>query len=272
MTANRPTRENLRALVREVLARFPLENETNNAPNAEQTEKLGQTETAEKFGQTETAEQIEPNAPRENFDRDESEKSLITENDLRGLATGAKVLVGQTARFTPSAHDFINENKIEIIRRQSRRAAPKIKTVAVGADHGGYEFKEKLKDFLTAHGFQIRDFGTNSKEAVDYPDFAQAVARAVAAQTADVGIMIDGAGIGSAMAANKIKGVRAAACYSTALAKNSREHNGANLLTLGSSINSFDEIKEIVTVWLAAELTEERHRKRVEKIMSSEKG
>jgi ribose 5-phosphate isomerase B len=117
---------------------------------------------------------------------------------------------------------------------------------------------------------QVRDFGTNSTDAVDYPDFAHAVARSVGEGHVDVGIIVDGAGIGSAMAANKVPGVRAAACYNAALAKNSREHNGANVLTLGSGQNSIDEIKQIVEAWISTELTEERHKKRVNKINTIE--
>jgi len=142
----------------------------------------------------------------------------------------------------------------------------KANSVGIGADHGGYALKEQLKTFLEQLGLQVRDFGTNSDQAVDYPDFAHAVARSVAAKHVDVGIVIDGAGIGSAMAANKVSGVRAAACYSPALARNSREHNGANLLTLGSSQSSFDEAKEIVRAFITTELTEERHKRRVSKI------
>ena len=120
-------------------------------------------------------------------------------------------------------------------------------------------------------GLQVRDFGTNSTDAVDYPDYAHAVAVAVANKTVDVGIIIDGAGIGSAMTANKVPGVRAAACYNAALAKNSREHNGANVLTLGSGQNSYAEIKEIVEAFLSNDLTEDRHKKRVGKIDAVEK-
>ncbi|HLA94356.1 MAG TPA: RpiB/LacA/LacB family sugar-phosphate isomerase, partial [Pyrinomonadaceae bacterium] len=105
-------------------------------------------------------------------------------------------------------------------------------------------------------------------DAVDYPDFAHAVAQAVSGKQADVGILIDGAGIGSAMAANKVPSVRAAACYSVSLARNSREHNGANVLTLGSGQNSFDEIKAIVDAFVSTEISEERHKKRVDKINS----
>ena len=115
-------------------------------------------------------------------------------------------------------------------------------------------------------GLKVRDFGTNSKESVDYPDFAHLVAKAVSEKQTDAGIIIDGAGIGSAMTANKVPNVRAAACYNVALARNSREHNGANVLTLGSGQNSFEEIKEIVEAFLISEITEERHKKRVGKI------
>ncbi len=157
------------------------------------------------------------------------------------------------------------------MRKTSRQSSAKVRSVGVGCDHGGFETKEKLKGFLSGLGLNVRDFGTNSKDAVDYPDYAHAVSKAVSEKQVEVGIIIDGAGIGSAMTANKIPGVRAAACYSVALAKNSREHNGANVLTLGSGQNSFDEIKEIAVAWLSSELSEERHKKRVGKIDNIEK-
>jgi ribose 5-phosphate isomerase B len=131
--------------------------------------------------------------------------------------------------------------------------------------------KEQLKVFLGESGHRIRDFGTYSEDAVDYPDFAHAVARAVADGSADVGIIIDGAGVGSAITANKVPGVRAAACYSAALARNSREHNDANVLSLGSKTITLAEMREITAVWLATEISEERHRKRVAKIKAIER-
>ena len=106
--------------------------------------------------------------------------------------------------------------------------------------------KQELKAFLTESGHRVHDFGTDSEDAVDYPDFAHAVARAVADGTAEVGIVIDGAGVGSAMTANKVPGVRAAACYSVELARNSREHNDANVLTLGSKTVNTAQMREIV--------------------------
>jgi ribose 5-phosphate isomerase B len=131
--------------------------------------------------------------------------------------------------------------------------------------------KEELKSLLIELGHRVHDFGTNSEDAVDYPDFAHAVARSVAERASDLGIVIDGAGVGSAMTANKVPGVRAAACYSVAVAKNSREHNDANVLTLGSKTITNAEMREIVKAWLGTELTEERHRKRVAKIEAVER-
>ena len=205
------------------------------------------------------------------FDRDESSKVVITEDDLRGLPDGAKLRIAEGARLTPSAADVVREHHIELIRRTPRRGSGASKTVAVGADHGGYPMKEELKALLVELGHQVRDFGTNSEDAVDYPDFAHAVARAVAEGHADVGIVIDGAGVGSAMTANKVPGVRAAACYSVAVAKNSREHNDANVLTLGSKTISSKEMREIVEAWLSTEIAEDRHRKRVAKITAVER-
>lgn len=135
--------------------------------------------------------------------------------------------------------------------------------IAMGADHGGFELKERLADWLRSAGHAVQDLGTHSKASVDYPVFAAAVARAVASGRADVGIMVDGAGIGSAMTANKIPGARAAACYNTALAANSRQHNGANVLTLGSGQTDFEQAKAIVETFLANDCTEERHLRRV---------
>jgi deoxyribose-phosphate aldolase len=141
--------------------------------------------------------------------------------------------------------------------------APRIFRIAVGSDHGGFELKERLAEWLRAAGHAVQDLGTHSKASVDYPVFAAAVARAVSSGRCDVGIMVDGAGIGSAMTANKIPGARAAACYNEALAKNSRQHNGANVLTLGSGQNDFEQAKAIVTAFLANDCTEERHLRRV---------
>lgn len=200
------------------------------------------------------------------FERDESAKSLITEDDLRGLFAGARVRIGQHARLTPLAQDVVKEKNIELVRRAPRENEIRARTVAIGADHGGFESKEHLKGFLSGLGLAVRDLGTKSPDPVDYPDHAHAVARAVGDNQADVGIIIDGAGIGSAMAANKVPNVRAAACYNPELARNSREHNGANVLTLGAGQSTVQEMEEIVKAFLTSELSEDRHRRRVGKI------
>ncbi len=143
--------------------------------------------------------------------------------------------------------------------------------VYIGSDHGGFELKEHLKGFVEKLGFQVVDFGTYSTEPVDYPDIAFLVAEKVASEKGSLGIMIDGAGMGSAMVANKVTSVRAAACYDTYGARNSREHNDANVLTLGSQIIGKGLAEEIVKIWLSTSFAGGRHCRRVEKIMAVEK-
>ena len=145
------------------------------------------------------------------------------------------------------------------------------KVVAIGADHGGFELKEALKPELSALGFEVNDVGTNSKEAVDYPDFAHAVAQAVSSGKAWRGIMIDGAGIGSCIVANKVPGVRAGMAYDLSSANNSREHNDTNVLTLGAGLIGVNLAKQIVKIWLTTEFAGGRHLPRVDKIKSVEK-
>lgn len=142
--------------------------------------------------------------------------------------------------------------------------------VAIGADHGGFALKGELKLYLQGNGYEVLDLGTHSTEAVDYPDLAEAVARKVASGEAWRGIVIDGAGIGSCMAANKIPGVRAAMCYDHATAVNSREHNDANVLTLGAGLIGPALAKQIANTWLLTEFGGGRHAKRVEKINALE--
>ena len=145
------------------------------------------------------------------------------------------------------------------------------KVIAIGADHGGYELKEALKPELETLGFEINDLGTNSKEAVDYPDFAHAVAQAVSTGKAWRGIMIDGAGIGSCIVANKVPGVRAGMAYDYSSAVNGREHNDTNVLTLGAGLIGVNLAKQVVTTWLATEFGGGRHTVRLDKIKSVEK-
>ena len=194
---------------------------------------------------------------------DLTDKSLISEDDIRNVSNGSTLRISERALVTPLAADLARERHIRLERVSGN--APR-KKVAIGAGHGGFEMKEALKGVLADLGFDHQDFGTHSTEPVDYPDFAYAVAQAVSRRKCDMGIMIDGAGIGSCMVANKVPGVRAAMCYDEASARNSREHNGANVLTLGGKIISNDKMREIVRMWLSANLTEERHRRRVAKI------
>ena len=252
MAVNPETREKVRALVREVLKSAPPEVTPAATPSGPEHVVVNS---------------LKAKTEKE-YDRDESAKTLITEDDLRGLEAGSRVRVSENAKFTPLARDIISDRRLELITKSSRNVGLKVRTVAIGADHGGFRMKEQIKGFLAELGLQVRDFGTNSTDAVDYPDFAHAVAKAVGSKQADAGILIDGAGIGSAMAANKVPGVRAAACYSVALAKNSREHNAANVLTLGSGQSSFDEAKTIIEAFVTAEITEDRHKHRVGKIDS----
>jgi ribose 5-phosphate isomerase B len=203
--------------------------------------------------------------------RDESTKTVITEDDVRGLEAGSVLRIAEGARLTPLAADIVSEKKIEIVRRVPRRGSRTSRMVALGADHGGFKMKEELKAFLAELGHRVHDFGTTSEDAVDYPDFAHAVARAVADGSAELGIIVDGAGVGSAITANKVPGVRAAACYSAAVARNSREHNDANVLSLGSKTITSAEMREIVNAWLTTEISEDRHRKRVSKIEAIER-
>jgi ribose 5-phosphate isomerase B len=254
------TRDRIRALVREVL--------DNSVPaDAKDALSAATGQTSSRFVNTiPETERSEATAIR-----DESSKSVITEDDVKNLAEGSTLRIGESARLTPLAADIISAKRIEIVRRQSRRGSRKSKLIAVGADHGGFRMKEELKQFLGELGHQVHDFGTNSEDPVDYPDLAYAVALSVAEGTAEVGIVIDGAGVGSAMTANKVPGVRAAACYSVAVAKNSREHNGANVLSLGSKTITGKEMREIVEAWLSTDLTEARHKKRVAKIQAVER-
>ncbi len=143
--------------------------------------------------------------------------------------------------------------------------------VAVGADHGGYPLKQKLASYLGELGYVAVDCGTSSTASVDYPDFAHEVARLVASGECRWGIIVDGAGIGSCMTANKVPGVRAALCYDLSSAKNSREHNLANVLTLGSGLIGENLAKQIVRTWLETPWGSGRHESRVDKITAVER-
>lgn len=143
--------------------------------------------------------------------------------------------------------------------------------IAIGADHGGFSLKEKVSKHLTELGYNVTNCGTYDTQSVDYPDFAYAVAKMVSEGKAWRGIVIDGAGIGSCMVANKVPGVRATMCYDYATAVNSREHNDANVLTLGAGLIGEILAMQIIDTWLKAEFLGGRHARRVEKILAIEK-
>ena len=146
------------------------------------------------------------------------------------------------------------------------RSGTEVRTVAVGGDHGGFALKERIAFKLSEQGFDVIDCGTDSTEAVDYPDIAVSVARRVASGEADAGVVVDGAGIGSAMAANKIPGIRAALCYDLSTARNARDHNHANVLTIGAGLTGDALAWEITQEFLATPYGGGRHARRVEKI------
>jgi ribose 5-phosphate isomerase B len=194
-------------------------------------------------------------------------RKIITEQDILDIEPGGTLHVSLEGILTPLARDTAAERRVKLVYDHG---VPK-RTVAVGSDHAGFEMKERLKSFLKELGLDTKDFGAHDPSPVDYPDIALAVATAVTRGDCDVGIIIDGAGIGSCMAANKVPGIRAALCYDAATAQNSREHNFANVLTLGARMIDTDKMREIVKVWLETDYGEERHARRVKKIADIEK-
>ena len=194
-------------------------------------------------------------------------RDVVTAQDVQSVPPGGEVSATPGAIVTPWAREVAASRGVRIVTGPAAAGAP---LVAVGADHGGFPLKEEVKKHLTRLGYRFHDVGTFSTEPVDYPDIAVAVARAVAAGDARFGILVDGAGIGSAMAANKVRGVRAAECADGAAARNAREHNDANVLTLGARFVDTGRMHEVVETFLTAACTEERHARRVEKIKAIE--
>jgi len=209
--------------------------------------------------------------------------ALVTERDVRDLPFGSDYEVAAGRLVTPLARQVAMDRHVRLVpaaqpgvprREEEGRAphspSPTRQVVAIGADHGGYPLKEALKGYLREIGHDIVDCGTNSPEAVDYPDFALAVAELVAQGRAWRGILVDGAGIGSCMAANKVPGVRAALCHDQATALNSREHNDANVLTLGAGLTGESLARQIVKTWIETPFAAGRHARRVAKIVEIE--
>ena len=210
-------------------------------------------------------------------------KPLITVADLERVPQNGELAVSDDTIITPLAREEAERRGITFRIASARTSeffssaafggnAPEKSTrvVAIGADHGGFDLKQQLKGHLRDWGYRVLDLGTDSAEAVDYPDFAEAVGTAVARGEAWLGIVLDSAGIGSSIAANKVAGVRAALCYDRATARNSREHNDANVLTLGAKLIAPEAAREIVALWLATPFAGGRHQRRVDKIRSIE--
>ncbi len=205
---------------------------------------------------------------------------MITETEARLLEPGSTVELARGGIVTPLAQDTLRDLRITVVRADGRDAeaaaaeltpVAEIKSIALGSDHTGIALRRALVAHLRGQGLAVQESGPSStSESADYPDIAGGVARAVARREVDAGIVIDGAGIGSAIAANKIAGVRAAMCTTPTLARYAREHNGANVLTLGATLLSTDEAIAIVDTWRRTPMTEPRYMRRLIKIRALE--
>ena len=209
---------------------------------------------------------------------------VVTEQSVReALARGERqIIVAPDGIVTPLALEFAGDRGIAIVRRDPPSAGvpppavpatdvPAGVIVAIGSDHGGFALKKALVEVLSSLGVQTLDVGTTTEEPCDYPDFAYAVAHAVIQGRARFGLMIDGAGIGSCMVVNKVPGIRGACCAHEFTARNAREHNDANVLTLGSRVVGLEVAKGIVRTFLEVQFAGGRHQSRVDKIMDVER-
>ena len=199
-------------------------------------------------------------------------RSVLTARDLESVPDGGEVTVAPGTLITPLARDEAEGRRISIRVLEPPAGEGKAagRAVAIGADHGGYELKEQLKGLLRDWGYTVLDQGTDSTASVDYPDFAEAVANAVVRGDAWCGIVVDTVGIGSSIAANKVPGARAALCYDRATARNSREHNDANILSLGARMTPPEVAREILAAWLETLFAGGRHQRRIDKIIAIE--
>jgi ribose 5-phosphate isomerase B len=198
-------------------------------------------------------------------------KRVITAGDI---PASGELRIPLDSIVTPSARETAASRGVRIVELpedQVSALAPPDKTIALGADHGGFRLKETLKRVLESLGFEVRDVGVYEEKPADYPDQALKVAELVAAGTATRGVAIDGAGIGSSMAANKVPGIRAALCYDKASARNSREHNDSNVLTLGARLLTESQAEEVLRTWLATPFAGGRHQARIDKIVAIER-
>jgi ribose 5-phosphate isomerase B len=202
---------------------------------------------------------------------------IITEADARTLEPGTTVVLAPRGHVTPLAADTLRDRRIQVVRDDQAGGdatalvpVADIRRLALGSDHTGVELKRHLAGHLRGRGLAVIEFGAEDKTPVDYPDVAASVGRAVARGEADAGIVIDGAGLGSTIAANKIPGVRAALCLTETLARYAREHNGANVLALGATLLAPADAVRIVETWLATPMTEPRYIRRLAKIAQLE--
>jgi ribose 5-phosphate isomerase B len=198
-------------------------------------------------------------------------KRVITAQDV---PAGGELRVPTGTIITPSAYEIAASRGVRILEvpaDQLSALAPANQTIAIGADHGGFRLKEALKFLLEGMGLSARDVGVHEEKAADYPDIAHKVAELVAGGSATRGVIIDGAGIGSCMAANKVPGIRAALCYDRASARNGREHNDSNVLTLGARLLTQTQAEDVLRTWLETPFAGGRHQARVDKIMQIER-
>jgi ribose 5-phosphate isomerase B len=199
---------------------------------------------------------------------------IITEAEARQIERGTTVELAQGGHVTPLAADTLRERRVTVVPAGSvdpalpADLAPKaeVKRVAIASDHTGGAMRKAIVQHLRGRAIEVCDLGIDGVPSVDYPDTAAAVARAVARGEADAGVVIDGAGIGSAIAANKIRGVRAVMAIDETIARYSRQHNGANVLTLGSSLLQPETALRIIDVWLGTPMTEVRYIRRLVKV------
>jgi len=202
---------------------------------------------------------------------------MVTEADARVLEIGSTIMLVAGGHITPLAQDTLRTRRVTIVREggdpddASLAPVAAIRTVAIGGDHTGVVLKAAIVQHLRGRGLASHDLGTATSAPVDYPDTAAAVAIAVARREADAGIVIDGAGLGSAIAANKVAGVRAAMCVNETLARYARQHNGANVLALGSTLVTREEALAIVETFLDTPMREARYIRRLAKIRDLER-
>lgn len=204
---------------------------------------------------------------------------IITEADARNLPIGSTVELEKGGHITPLAQDTLHERRITVIVGGSIDPAlpadlapvSPARRIAIGSDHTGLAMKDALIAHLRKQGLSVTDYGTNTTDAVDYPDIAARVGKAVARGEADAGIVIDGAGIGSTMAANKVRGIRAAMCLNETIARYAREHNGANVAALGSTLMSNAEAIAITDIFLTTPTREPRYLRRLLKMRELER-